>query len=59
MNKKNLYYFRHFPLNRFNFLSVQGINPELLPRLFIYFFNTPQFAFAPLEEMSTKKKVSA
>ena len=32
---------------------------ERLPRRFIYFFsNTEDFAFAPVEKMSTKMKVS-
>ena len=44
-------------LNRFNFLTVQGIYAErLLCRLF--FPDTQDFTFAPLKEMSSKKKVS-
>ena len=49
----NLCCFSHLRLNRFNFLTVQGIYAESLPHRF--FFNTQDFAFAPLEKMSTKK----
>ena len=40
---------------------MQGMYVERLPRQFIYLFifsNTKDFAFAPLEKISTKKKVS-
>ena len=35
--KNNLYYFIHLRLNGFNFLTVQGIYEERLPRRFVFF----------------------
>ena len=46
-----------YRLNRFNFLTVQGIFAKRLPHRFIS-FNTQDFALAPLEKMSIKRKVS-
>ena len=37
---------------------MQRIYAESLPRRLSFFPNTQDFAFAPLEKMSTKKKVS-
>ena len=49
----NLYYLSHLRLNRFNFLTVQGIYAERTPSvyLFIYFLfpNIQNFVFGPLE----------
>ena len=39
----NLSYFSHLRLNRFNFLTVQGIYAERLPRRFIIFFFSNTF----------------
>ena len=39
-------------LNRLNFLTVQGVYAQRLPRQFIFFSNTQDFAFTPLEKMS-------
>ena len=53
----NLYCFSHLRLNRFNLLKMQRIYAERLPCRFI-FPNTQDFAFAPLEKISSEKKVS-
>ena len=53
-----MYYFSNLRLNRFNFVTVQGIYAERLPRRFFFFSHTQDFAFASLEKMSTKTRVS-
>ena len=43
----------------FDLISKRDLWAALSAFLFFFFLNTQEFAIAPLEKMSTKKKVSA
>ena len=56
----NLYYLSHLRLNRFNFLTVQGIYAERTPSVYLFIYllfpNIQNFVFGPLERKNVNWK---